>query len=60
LQKVLPDEQRNLAAGNKTVISQKTKPETPQFLKLGEAYLKQKEKLNEELKHDYREALAEV
>nr|CAB3234060.1 centrosome and spindle pole-associated protein 1-like [Phallusia mammillata] len=37
----------------------KGKPPTPQFLKLGESYQKQKQRLNDELKQDYRKALAE-
>ena len=38
----------------------KTKPPTPQLLKLGEAYKHHKEKLKEELRQEYRQALAEV
>ncbi|XP_078481190.1 centrosome and spindle pole associated protein 1-like isoform X3 [Ciona intestinalis] len=37
----------------------KMKPPTPQLFKLGEDYLKQKEKLKEELRLEYRKALAE-
>ena len=38
----------------------KRKPPTPQLFKLGEAYKKHKEKLKEELRLEYRQALAEV
>ncbi|XP_076806046.1 centrosome and spindle pole-associated protein 1-like isoform X1 [Clavelina lepadiformis] len=45
--------------GQRSVKSLKGKPPTPQILKLGEAYQNQKEKLKEELRQEYRKALAE-
>uniref|UniRef100_H2YJE5 Uncharacterized protein n=1 Tax=Ciona savignyi TaxID=51511 RepID=H2YJE5_CIOSA len=52
---MIPDPVQHEIAGKQV----KTKPPTPQLFKLGEDYLKQKEKLKEELRLEYRKALAE-